>query len=69
VARWLKGDIMQIGDKIKTIFGNVETVMTVEQSRIITFESLCKNSWYHPTKVFPVYWSETLERHVSVPED
>jgi len=59
---------MEIGDKIKTIFGNVETVMTVEQSRIITFESFCKNSWYHPTKVFPVHWSETLEKYVSVPE-
>jgi hypothetical protein len=60
---------MEIGDKVKTIFGNVETVMNVEEARIITFESFSKNSWYHPTKVFPVYWSETLEKYVSVPED
>jgi len=51
---------MQIGDKIKTIYGNVETVMNVEESRITTFESFCKNSWYHPTKVFPVNCNETL---------
>jgi hypothetical protein len=60
---------MQIGDKIKTIFGNVETLMKVEEARITTFESFSKNSWYHPTKVFPVYWSETLQMQVSVPED
>jgi|GEM_PF-5215291 len=43
---------MEIGDKVKTIFGNIETVMNVEGSRVITFESACKNSWYHPTKIF-----------------
>ena len=59
---------MEIGNKVKTIFGNVETVMKVENSRITTFESFCENSWHHPTKVFPVYWSETLEKYVSVPE-
>ena len=51
---------MEIGDKVKTIYGNVETVMKVEEARITTYESFCNNSWYHPTKVFPVYWSETL---------
>jgi hypothetical protein len=60
---------MQIGDKVKTIFRNVETVMKVEDARITTFESFCQNSWYHPTKVFPVYWSENIGRYVSVPED
>jgi hypothetical protein len=45
-----------------------ETVMNVEDARITTFESFCNNSWYHPTKVFPLYWSETLEKYVSVPE-
>jgi len=59
---------MEIGDKVKTIFGNVETVMNVEEARITTFESFCKNFWYHPTKVFPVNWRETLEKYVSVPE-
>jgi hypothetical protein len=60
---------VEIVDKVKTIFGNVETVMSVEDAQITTFESFCKNNWYHPTKVFPVYWSETLEKYVSVPED
>jgi hypothetical protein len=60
---------VEIGDEVKTIFGNVETVMNVEEARITTFESFCNNSWYHPTKLFQVYWSETLERYVTVPED
>ena len=49
--------------------GNFETVMNIEEARIITFESFCNNFWYHPTKVFPVFWSETLEKYVSEPED
>ena len=60
---------MQIGDKVKTIFGDIETVFDAEDVRITTFGSLCKNSWYHPTKFFPVYWSENLEKYVSLPED
>jgi preprotein translocase subunit YajC len=64
-----KGMNMENGDKVKTICGNIETVMKVEACRVITFESACKNSWYHPTKVFLVYWSENIGRYVSVPED
>ena len=60
---------MQIGDRITTIYGNVETVMSVEDARITTFESFSQNSWYHPTKVFQVYWSKTLENYVSMPEN
>jgi len=60
---------MEIGDKVKTICGKVETIMSAEEARITTFESFCKNSWDHPTKVFPVYWSETIEKYVSVPVD
>ena len=53
---------MEIGDKIKTIFGNIETVMNVEEARITTFESFCKNSWYHPTKVFRYIGAKHLEK-------
>jgi len=65
----LRGNTIQIGDKINTIYGDVETVMNIEEARITTFESFCNNSRYHPTKVFPVYWSETVEKFVSVSED
>lgn len=60
---------METGDKVKTIYGKIETVMSVEEFRITTYESLQSNSWYHPTKVFPVYWSETLEKYVTIPEE
>jgi len=60
---------MEVGDNVKTIFGKIETVMSVEDSRITTYESSESNSWYHPTKVFPVYWSETLEKYVTVPDN
>jgi len=60
---------METGEKVKTIFGNIETVIQVETYRVITFEPACKNSWYHPTKVFPVCWSENIGRYVSVSED
>jgi len=43
---------MKKGDKVKTVYGKIETVMKVEEKRIYTYENL--TGWYHPTKVFPV---------------
>jgi hypothetical protein len=43
---------MKEGEKIKTIYGNIETIMAIEDHRIITYESARKLTWYHPTKVF-----------------
>jgi len=53
---------METGDKVKTIFGNIETIMKVERSRVITFESARENFWYHPTKIFPVYCPEMINK-------
>ena len=41
---------MKTGDKVKTIYGTIETVLKVEDCRVFTKESL--NSWYHPSKVW-----------------
>jgi hypothetical protein len=43
---------MKEGDKIITIYGNIETIMSIEEHRIITYESIRRLCWYHPTKVF-----------------
>jgi hypothetical protein len=43
---------MEKGDKVRTIYGKIETVLTVEPVRIITYESARRLCWYHPTKVF-----------------
>ena len=43
---------MKRGDKVRTVYGAVETVMAVEESRVITYESARRGSWYHPTKVW-----------------
>jgi len=48
------------GDKVKTIYGNIETVMAVEPVRIITYESFSKQTWHHPTKVFNLDGSSIL---------
>lgn len=50
---------MKAGQKVRTVDGNVETVMVVEEARIITFESSRRLAWYHPTKVAKVYTSRT----------
>lgn len=42
------------GDKVRTIYGNIETVMTVEKVRVITYESARQLSWHHPTKIWKV---------------
>lgn len=38
------------GDKVKTIYGKIETVINVDGCRIFTCENV--NGWYHPTKLF-----------------
>jgi len=43
---------MEKGDKVHTIYGQIETILSVETSRVITYESARRLDWYHPTKVF-----------------
>jgi len=45
---------MKRGDKVKTRYGKIETVLAVEDHMVITYESFIGNRWYHPTKVFLV---------------
>ncbi len=40
------------GDKVKTRYGKIETVMTATDSEITTYESARRLTWYHPTKVW-----------------
>jgi hypothetical protein len=42
------------GDKVKTRYGDIETVLSVESRRVITYESIIGNRWYHPSKVWKV---------------
>jgi len=42
------------GDKVKTVYGNIETVMVQRGCEVITFESARENSHYHPSKVWLV---------------
>jgi len=56
---------MKRGDKVRTVYGTIETVMRVEPLRVFTYESF---GWYHPTKVFPVFWSKALNHYVTIPE-
>jgi len=43
---------MEKGDKVRTIYGQIETILSVEPVRVITYESSRCLNWYHPTKVF-----------------
>lgn len=43
---------MENGDKVCTIYGQIETILSVEPCRVITYESARRLNWYHPTKVF-----------------
>ncbi|MFH1684069.1 MAG: hypothetical protein ABIA67_04220 [Candidatus Margulisiibacteriota bacterium] len=45
---------MEKGDKVKTVYGKIETVMISEESRIVTYESAARLSWYHPAKVWKI---------------
>ena len=59
---------MEKGSKVRTIYGKIETVCMADDTAIITYESAKTNSWYHPTKVTEVFWSQILKRYVTIPE-
>ena len=61
---------MKRGDRIRVPGGSVETVLSADAVQVKTYENL--TSWYHPTKVFPVYRHVTSEGrtvYCSVPEN
>lgn len=43
---------MEKDQKVITVYGQIETVLSVEPSRVVTYESARRLCWYHPTKVF-----------------
>jgi len=47
-----KGEKMKRGDRVKTVYGKTETVLAVEEHRVITYESARRGNWWHPTKVW-----------------
>lgn len=46
--------IMKQEQQVRTCYGEIETVLYVAPHGIVTVESARQNSWYHPTKVYPV---------------
>jgi len=49
---------MKRGTKVRTIYGQIETVMYSDFIQVITYESAREGNWYHPTKVFIVKETE-----------
>lgn len=58
---------MKKGQKVLTTERKIETVMNIEEARIITFESAKQNNWWHPSKLIPVFWSNNLKKYVTIP--
>jgi hypothetical protein len=50
---------IKVGDKVRTVYGRIETVLMVEEPcRVWTREYT--RGWYHPTKVVRVFRSKEL---------
>ena len=45
---------MKKGDKVRTIYGNIETILKKDGCQVFTYESVRENNWWHPSKLFPV---------------
>ncbi|MCS6305234.1 MAG: hypothetical protein H8K07_16450 [Nitrospira sp.] len=45
---------MTRGDRVRTCYGTIETVLYVAPHGIVTVESARQNRWYHSAKVGPV---------------
>ena len=41
---------MKANDRVRTVYGKIETVRMVTDTAVYTYENLL--SWYHPTKIF-----------------
>lgn len=39
------------GDKVRTCYGNIETVASADEFHVATRESIPHLEWYHPSKV------------------
>lgn len=43
---------MKRGDKVKTIYGDIETVLDADKYQVVTYESFLTGAGWHPTKVW-----------------
>lgn len=39
------------GDQVRTIYGKTETVLSANESQVMTYESAREQAWHHTTKV------------------
>jgi len=67
-CKTMAGKALKAGDKAGTIYGKIETVLSVDDSRVVTEQSSRQQAWYHPTKVWQMFWSQNLRRWVTIPE-
>ena len=42
------------GDKVKTVYGNIEEVCRINGNQIFTYESIVGNHSWHPTKIHKI---------------
>lgn len=53
---------MKKGDKVRTPYGNIETVLKKEGCQVFTYESSRKNNWWHPSKLSSLSQSKKLQK-------
>jgi len=53
---------MKKGDKVKTPYGNIETVIKKEGCEVFTYEASRKNYWWHPSKLVPVSSKKNMNK-------
>ncbi len=46
--------LFEQGQKVRTIFGKIEEVLSANEYMVKTYESARRGDHYHPTKVWPV---------------
>lgn len=60
---------MNIGQKVKTPDGGIETIKDLKADLVVTEESSKTGTWYSNTDLIPVYFSESLKKYVACQED
>jgi len=50
------------GDKVRTPYGHIETVLKKEGCQIFTYESVQQNNWWNPSKLIPISSKKNLNK-------
>jgi hypothetical protein len=57
---------MNVGDRVRVPGNRIETISKITTCQIFTTENT--HSWYHPRKVYPLYYCKFMDKYLPIGE-